>query len=283
MGRVSRRHPLFQKYAPPYRHPGSTYQAQSNQAHNFGKTNISRNDEARQNDSADNLGDSRASTPAFVRAIPHEASRRKDKGKKRAPPNNSWYDSIPNILPQDRAPTLQDKHPTRYTPTPQDPVFDRPPSPVEHAHTDDGAMEPPTWSIISGPTTPLFYFHDPSSSAPSQPEVATHSDHGHGSNEQRSSNMFGIEDKHGGEKAPASGNEFGGEGSSVGDDEFGGAEAYVGDNELDDHGALDGENSRGHFVSSLFGMRMHILTFVPSSLKSFFRNSMKLANDSPVM
>jgi hypothetical protein len=94
--------------------------------------------------------------------------------------------------------------------------------------------------------------------------------------------MFGSEDKHGGEKAPAGDNEFGGKGSSVGDNEFGGAEAYVGDNELDDHGALDGENSRGHFVSSLFGS-MHILTCVPSSLKSFFRNSMKLVNDSLIM
>ena len=211
------------------------------------KPNIS---EAWQNDSADNLRESRASPPAFVRAVTHEEFRSKDKGKKRAPPNDSWYDSIPNIPSRDRSPTPQVEHPTRYTgtPSPQDPVFDRPP-PVGHVRRDDGAMEPPTWSIISGPATPLFYFHDRSSSSTlPEPEVASHSDHGYDSNKQHSSNMFAGEDEQGDEEVSVGDDAFGGEGLSVGDDEFGGAEAYAGEHDTFDD--ID-ENGRGHFVSSL--------------------------------
>lgn len=126
-------------------------------------------------------------------------------------------------------------------------------------------MEPPTWSIISAsPTTPLFYFHDHSSSStPSQPKVATHSDHGH-------SNVFAGEYEHGDDG-------FSGEGFPVGDDEFGGAESYVGD-----HDTFNDESGRGHFVSSLSDS-MHTLMFAPSLLKSFSRNLTKSVNDSPIM
>ena len=120
-------------------------------------------------------------------------------------------------------------------------------------------MEPLAWSIIHGPATPLFYFHDCSSSSTlPEPKAATHSYHGYDSNKQHSSNIFAGKDEQDNEDIPVGNDVFAGEGLSVGDDEFGGAEAYAG--EHDTFNDID-ENGRGHFISSLSNS-MYILMFL---------------------